>query len=384
MNYFTLFTLLSYFAYGIQYKLVPNDIFDIDDKEDKEDKDFDEEHFKFTNVEIEKDEVKVESSSENYEIEYEIESDKTNPIEIKQKYKSTNYSGFETETKSRVLIHGIQEWFDENFDGLMQNNEKIGELYFVGENKYEDITYVGPNNYDVYDFTVSETSSGFLTMIAHLTSNFTEYYDPNSMKFDIIIQDWIYQNSENQLALLIEYRTESETESKDEDEDREDEDREDDEDEDDEEGYIYQQTLDPSLGYSALIWNTTIIYDNNSVGFVQTRMLNTSELNSLIETDDEYEGEQTSGMWFCFSAKGSNNIYWDPNIGVYTTPLSSTSSSSSSSSSNNYLTSTTIGGIVAASIAGCIIICVSYYIVTKIKSNKNPPTDAETHHLTKL
>ena len=372
MNYITFFSLLSYFTYGIHNHLVL-DILDIDkeDKEDKEDKDFEDEHFEFSNFEVEEDEVKVESNSENYEIEYEIESKGTNPIETKLKYESKNSSGFETETKSRVLIHGIQEWFDENYDGLMQDNEKVGTLYFVGENQYEDITYVGPDSYDVYDFTISEAQNGFLTMIAHLTSNFTEYYDPNSMKFDIIIQDWIYQNNENQIALLMEYRTETETEYENENE----------------EGYVSQKTSTPSLGYSALIWNSTIVYDDINVGSVSTRMLNATELNSLIETDDEYEGEQTSGMWFCFSSKGANSIYWDPNIGVYTTPLTSTTeTSSSSSSSDDYLSSSTIGGIVAASIAGCIIFGTIYYLSTKYKSYKNifQTKDAETHQLTKL
>lgn len=371
MNYFTLFTLLSYFAYGIHYKLVPNNVLDTNnDDNNNEKKDFENEDFEFSNFEVEKDKVKIESDSKNYEIEYEIKSEETNPIQTKLKYKSTNSSGFETETKSRVLIHGIQEWFDENYDGIMQDYEKVGTLYFVGENQYEDITYVGPDSSNVYDFTISETQSGFLTMVAHLTSNFTEYYDPNSMKFDIIIQDWIYQSSENQLALLMEYRTEDEMESKSESDTK------------DEEGYVSQKTSDPSLGYSALIWNTTIVYDDISVGTVSTRMLNATELYSLIQTDDEYEGEQTSGMWFCFSSKGANNIYWDPNIGVYTTPLSS--SSSSSSSSNNYLSSTTIGGIVAASIAGCIVIGTIYYVINKYKSYKKPLNDAETHHLTKL
>jgi hypothetical protein len=372
MNYFIFFTLFNYFVYGINYNLVPNDIFDIDnenkDKEDKdkEDKDFGEEDFEFSNFEVEEDEVKVESDSENYEIKYEIESKNNKPIETKLKYESTNSSGFETETKSRVLIHGIQEWFDENYDGIMQDIEKVGELYFVGENQYEDITYVGPDNYGVYDFTISETQNGFLTMIAHLTSNFTEYYDPNSMKFDIIIQDWAYQSSENQLALLMEYRTEDEMDS----------------DETNEEGYVSQKTSTPSLGYSALIWNNTIVYNNNSVGTVSTRMLNATELYSLIQTDDEYEGEQTSGIWFCFSSKGANNIYWDPNIGVYTTPLSSTTQSSSSS--NNHLSSAAIGGIVAASIIGCIVVGTLYYVVNKYKSYKKPLNDAETHQLTKL
>lgn len=367
MNYITFFSLLSYFVYGIHYELIL-DILDIDnkEKEDKEDKDFGDEHFEFSTFEVEEDNVKVESNSENYEIEYEIESKGTNPIETKLKYESKNSSGFETETKSRVLIHGIQEWFDENLDGIMQNYEKVGALYFVGENQYNPITYVGPDSYGVYDFTISETQSGFLTMISHLTSNFTEYYDPNSMKFDIIIQDWIYQNNENQLALLVEYRTETETESS------------------DEEGYVSQKTTSPSLGYSALIWNTTIVYDDINVGTVSTRMLNATELNSIIQTVDEYEGEQTSGIWFCFSSKGSNNIYWDPNIGVYTTPLSSTTETSSSS--NNYLSSTTIGGIVATSIAGCIVIGTIYYVVNKYKSYKNifHPKDDETNQLTKL
>lgn len=375
MNYFVFFTLLNYFAYSINYNLVLNDILDVDNEnKDKEDKDFGEEDFEFSNFEVEEDEVKVESDSENYEIKYEIESKNNKPIETKLKYESTNSSGFETETKSRVLIHGIQEWFDENYDGIMQDSEKVGALYFVGENYYEDITYVGPDNYGVYDFTISETQNGFLTMIAHLTSNFTDYYDPNSMKFDIIIQDWVYQSSENQLALLMEYRTETEIEYETDSEI---------ESSGDEEGYVYQKTTDPSLGYSALIWNSTIVYNNNCVGTVSTRMLNSTELYSLIQTDDEYEGEQTSGIWFCFSSKGANNIYWDPNIGVYTTPLSS-SSSSSISSSNNHLSSAAIFVIVAALIAGCISFSIICYNINKKKSFKKPLNDAETHQLTKL
>jgi hypothetical protein len=369
MNYITFFYLLSYFVYGIHYELVLNNVFDIDnqdnedDEDDEDDEDFGDEHFEFSNFEVEGDEVNIETNSENYEINYEIESKETNPIISKLKYESKNSSGFET--KSRVLIHGIQEWFDENFDDIMQDSEKVGTLYFVGENQYKNITYSGPDNYGVYDFTISENPNGFLTMIAHLTVNFTEYYEPNSMKFDIIIQDWIYQNNENQLALLMEYRTENETEYETETSY--------------EEGYVSQKTSEPSLGYSALIWNNIIVYNNNSIGFVSTRILNTTELNSLIETDDEYEGEKALGMWFCFSAKGSDNIYWDPNIGVYTTPLSS----SSSSSSNNYLTSTTIGGIIAASIAGCVIIGIIYYVINKYKSYKKPLNDA-MHQLTKL
>jgi hypothetical protein len=375
MNYFIFFSFLSYFVYGIQYEVVANDIFDIDNDDDDydyddddydKDKDFGDEYFEFSNFEVEEDEVNVETNSENYEINYEIESKNNKPIETKLKYKSTNTSGFETETKSRVLIHGIQEWFDENLDEIMQDSEKIGTLYFVGENQYKNITCIGPDNYGIYDCTISEKHNGFLTMIAHLTSNFTKYYDPNSMKFDIIIQDWIYQNNENQLALLMEYRTENETEYETQTSY--------------EEGYVSQKTSDPSLGYSALIWNTIIVYNNNSIGFVSTRILNATELNSLIETDDEYEGEQTLGMWFCFSSKGTNSIYWDPNIGVYTTPLSS---SSSSSSSNNYLGINTIGGIVGASIAGCIVIGTIYYFVNKYKFYKKPLNDA-IHQQTKL
>ena len=104
----------------------------------------------------------------------------------------------------------------------------------------------------------------------------------------------------------------------------------------------------------------------------------------MIQTDDEYEGEQTSGMWFCFSSKGANSIYWDPNIGVYTTPLSSTSSSSSSS--NGGLSSNAVSGIVAAAIISCIVVGVFCYIGIKFNSNKNANhiKDAETQQLTKL
>ena len=364
------FGILSYFSYGFQNSVLDNKKDEDKDREDKDqdekDNDFEDEEFEFSSFEIESDKVEVESNSVNYDFEYEIECEETDPIESKLKYKSTNASGFETETKSRVLIHGIQEWYDANSDGLMQDDEKVGEMYFVGENQYEAITYVGPDSYYVYDFTVSEKPEGFLTMVAHLTTNFTEYYDPNSMKFDIIIEDWVYQNSENQLALLMEYRTESEMET-------------------DEEGYVSQKTTDPSLGYSALQWNNTIVYDDVNVGSVSTRMLNASELNSLIQTDDEYEGEQTSGMWFCFSSKGANSIYWDPNIGVYTTPLSSSSSTSSSSSSNNSFTSSEIGGIAFASLVGVACIgAVIKYLSNKIHLYKNINQSPETVQLSKI
>jgi hypothetical protein len=364
MKYITFISFLSYFVYGTHFKIAqdPNNIFDIGNEKDKKDKkDFEDEDFEFSNIEVEEDKVEVETDSKNYELKYEIKCEETDPIETKLKYESTNLSGFETETKSRVLIHGIQEWFDENQDGIMQDNEKIGEMYFVGENQYDPITYVGPDSYNVYDFTISEKAYGFLTMIAHLTSNFTTFYDPNSMKFDIIIQDWVYQNSNNQLALLMEYKTENEMETQ----------------EKDEGGYVSQKTSTPSLGYSALIWNSTIVYDDTSVGLVSARMLNTTELNSLIQTDDEYEGEETSGIWFCFSPKGAASIYWDPSIGVYTTPVSS-SSSASSSSSDNYLSSTTVGGIVAACVAGCVILSVFYYIGVKVKSYKDTKKTVES------
>lgn len=358
MNYF------AFLSYGF-----PNRILDNKNNEDKDhdekNNDFEDEEFEFSNFEIESHKVEIESNSVNYDFEYEIECEETDPIESKLKYKSTNASGFETETKSRVLIHGIQEWYDANLDGLMQDNEKVGTIYFVGENQYEAITYMGPDSYDVYDFIISEKPEGFLTMVAHLTTNFTEYYDPNSMKFDIIIEDWVYQNSENQLALLMEYRTESEMET-------------------DEEGYVSQKTTDPSVGYSALQWNSTIVYDDVNVGSVLTRMLNASELNSLIETDDEYEGEQTSGMWFCFSSKGANSIYWDPNIGVYTTPLSSSSTISSSASDNSF-TSSEIGGIAFASLVGvaCIGAAIKY-LSNKIHSYKNINQTPEIVQLSKI
>jgi hypothetical protein len=362
MKYLSLLSLFS-LVYGYQYIIL--DLLEIEDNNEK--KDFQDEHFEFSNFEIENDEVKVETTSKNYEIEYEIESKDTDPIVSKLKYKSTNSSGFETETKSRVLIHGIQEWFDENYDGLMQDNEKIGSLYFVGDNEYETITYNGPDNYEIYNFTISEKPLGFLTMIAYLTSNFTEYYYPNSMKFDIIIQDWIYQNSENQLALLMEYRTEDQMET-------------------DEDEYVSQKTTTPSLGYAALQWNKTIIYDYLNIGNIQTRMLDSTELNSLINTDDEYEGEQSSGMWFCFSSKGASVIYWDPSMGVYTTPLSSTSSSSSSS--KNTLSVGEIAVIIVTSILGSLtfsILCYSKIIRKMIsKENVNKFTESDTDKLTVL
>jgi hypothetical protein len=332
-----------------------------EEKEDKENngkKDFEDEHFDFGSLEIEEDEVKVESESENCEIEYEIKSKDIQPIICKMEYESKNItSGVETETKSRVLIHGIQEWFDINNDGIMSDDEKVGDLYFVGSNEYETITYSGPDIYDIYNFTIQEKPEGYLTMIAYLTSNFTEYYNPNSMKFDIIISNWNYEHIENQLALLMEYRTETEMESSDED------------------GYVSQKSTDPSLGYSALQWTSTFTYDDSNIGTIQTRILNNTELELLIHTDDDYEEEQSSGMWFCFSSKGANSIYWDPDIGVYTTPISanSNSNSNSNSKSNDFtISGAKIGAIIGCSIIGIGIIATLLVVASnKIRQYRN-------------
>ena len=366
MRFFTLFTFISYMTY--QHRLLKNDGDKKDD--DKGDKDFENEDFEFSLFEVENDKVEVESDSVNYEIEYEIKCEDTDPIESKMKYKSTNSSGIETETKSRVLIHGIQEWIDDNEDGIMQDDEKVSLFYYVGENEYEDITFVGPNNDEVYDFTIQEKPAGFLTMVAHLTSNFTEYYDPNSMKFDIIINNWIYQNPDSQLALLMEYRTEDEIETEEDDKKKENGDQE-----DKEEGYVSQKTSTPSQGFSALQWNTTIVYDTVNVGSVETRTLNSTELAELLQTDDEYEGEQTIGIWFCFSPKSADTLFWDPSIGVYTTPLSSSSSTSNSSNKKTY-TSGEIGMITVALFVGAVLIWVmTRYLIHNYTSSSKKQLD---------
>lgn len=359
MRFFTLFTYITYVTY--QYRMLS------DNNNYEDQKDFENEDFEFSLFEVENDKVQVETDSANYEMDYEIKCESTDPIESKMKYKSTNSSGIETETKSRVLIHGIQEWIDDNVDGIMQDDEKVGLLYYVGENEYEDITFVGPNNDEVYDFTIQEKPAGFLTMVAHLTSNFTEYYDPNSMKFDIIINNWIYQNPDSQLALLMEYRTEDAIETEEDDEKSGNGDQE--------EGYVSQKTSTPSQGFSALQWNTTIVYDTVNVGSVEIRTLNSTELAELLQTDDEYEGEQTIGIWFCFSPKSANSIFWDPTIGVYTTPLSSSSTSSSSSHKTTY-TSSQIGMITFASLVGAVLLWVTMrYLVNNYNSSSKMKLD---------
>ena len=388
MRFMTYVSFLSFLSndFEIQYlEIQDNSNEDKEDDQDKEDKDFGNEEFAFSNFEVEADKVQVESTSANYDIEYEIECEDTDPITSKLKFKSTNCStNEETETKSRVIIHGLQEWADENEDGIMQDNETVGDMYYIGENGYNAITYDGPDLNNIYNFFIEEKPLGYLTMIAHLTTNFTNYYDPNSMKFDLVIQNWDFQSADNLLALLMEYRTETETETSN-DYDDEDDKKGRQEEANRETDYVYQTTTDPSLGFSALQWNKTIVYDDTIVGKVNTRLLNASELSKLIYTDDEYEGEQATGIWFCFDAKAANKIVWDPTIGVYTTPLNQSTSTSagasSSSSSSSALSDEAILGVaIACSLSLAVAIFLFMMYVFK-RFRVNTDFDLKSFHL---
>ena len=213
-------------------------------------------------------------------------------------YKSKNISGFITEKNSKLLIQGIQEWNDINNDGIMQDNEKIGQLYYIGDYGYEKINYDVYNYDDVYEFHIREKSNNFLQIVLYLQNNFTEYYNPNIIKFDIIISNWYYENNENQLSLLMEYKTDSDIKTN-------------------INGYSYQKYNDTYLDYSVLKWENVFVYDKENKGTIKPRLLNNNELSSLLYTDKKYSEEQSSGMLFCFSAKGSSDIYWYPNIGIY-------------------------------------------------------------------
>lgn len=261
-------------------------------------------NFKFNNFEIEKNKVKIKSSDNNYEIKYDILCNHNEPIISKINYRSTNFSEINDETKSKILIHGIQEWFDTNNDGIIQDDEKIGPLYYIGENGYQTITYAYSDNIGVYEFNISEKQNGFIKIIMRLTNNFTDFHDPNTINIDITISDWYYQNDENQIALLVEYKTIEDIDTYD-------------------DGYIYQKNHNTNLSYSYLEWKKTFLYDNKNEGSVKTRILDDDELFSLLHTEKEYEKEKTSGIWFCFNSKGSNNILWDTNIGINTIPMNS-------------------------------------------------------------
>lgn len=354
---------------------------DKNDDSDDEHKDFEGEKFEFENFEIENDKVKIESSSELSEIEYQIECSENDPISFKMEYKSINLTtSAESETKSRVLIYGIQEWYDSNGDKIMQDDEKINDLYLVGSQGYENILYAGPDNSNIYSFYINEKITndnigGFVNTISYITNNFTNYYSPNMLKFDVLINNWIFENPQNQLSVLIEYRTESETESEDS--------------KDSESGYLVQTTTDPSTGFSAFEWTTTYIYngtnciDYNCLGNIQTRILTQTELTLLVYTDDEYEGEHSTGIWFCFDAQGPINIYWDPNVGVYTSPLGSFTTSSSSKSSKSFSTGK-YAGIAIGSIFGFGLVFGIGIFAFKFKRNKEISSEKDIEKLTSL
>jgi hypothetical protein len=262
-----------------------------DEHSDNRDNDnrFDHEEYEMS-IKYQTDKIKIESKSPTIDITFDVMAKST--LSVKMKLKETTNST-ELESKSRALIHYVQEWRDLNTDGIMQEGEKVGKAYKIGSSEgYNDI-YPEPPDHPVYsyNFTIEEANNGPVTLIGHVVAIQNEFYDPSSLKFDLLFNDWQYQDAQNnQLAVLIEVRMETEMEYE----------------KDGNEGVIAQEAS--SSAYSAFEWRTTFQYGDNEEGTIQTREATDAEVAELgIETEDDFEGEVPKFMWYCFGldeAKG--------------------------------------------------------------------------------
>jgi hypothetical protein len=239
-------------------------------------------------VKYDHDKIKIESETPTVELDFEIKA--ASPLSIKMDFEET-LEDAELETKSRALIHYVQEWRDLNSNGIMDVNEKVGKAYKIGSRKggYNDIYPKPPKNPTSFNFTIEEANNGPVTLIGHVVAVENEFYDPSSFKFDLLINDWQYQDAQNnQLAVLIEVRMETEMEYE----------------EDDKDGAIAQAA---SSAYSVFEWRTDFQYGDNQEGDIGMREATKAELDVLrISTKKGRKDEVSSFVWYSF---GVNEAY---------------------------------------------------------------------------
>lgn len=282
---------------------------DEDDEDEKEEEEKERAYDREVKIEREADKVKIESELKTGEskdkIEFEFKSDDS--IEFQLKYKTESDSA-EIEMKFKVKFKSIVEYLENGTTTGYQKGEEVFK-YKLEDQDFDDITYemVTVDTVDTHIFSVS-TSDGVFTAIIKISGSLAldgeTTLTPNSLKIDIVIENFPYTAADSSLALESRLKTKfhKEVES----------------DTDEEAAGFTSGESAVSFGESGFFsWADTADADGTTIDVV------TSTIIKLEDDDDEDEHEEgdeetetEEKMFFSFVTKGAAKIYWDPRVGV--------------------------------------------------------------------
>jgi hypothetical protein len=286
-----------------------DDEIDEEDEEDEEDEDDDDdgvdndkESAYEREIETDSDDYqfKIKSSLKNgenkdkFELDFDVgESDQA---EIELKFE-TKAGSNETELEYRVKFDEIVEFIDEGAPGYQ--NESLLTRYEIGKSGWELIEF--SNNLTSGLITIKATTSdGVFTLIMRLANNFMQEdnvtLSPNSLKIDVLINDFDFNSTVSKLAVKAILKTEFEVEV-------------DDVSEDELEGIASDETevgVSSATASGYFSWSDLAMVDGQLINVISS---------SLSDSSDE-EGEVSSKMYYTFNTTAPTNILWDPKVGV--------------------------------------------------------------------
>ncbi len=244
-----------------------------------------------------KSKLKFGDQEDEIEVEFEVED----KAEIQLQYK-TESSSQEAKFKYRVSFEKIIEYVDSTQTGFNGTQDIVSELEFK---QWDPIQYTvsNVNGVDVYVITAT-TSDQVFSLVIRISTSIIDLGNstltPNSVKIDVIINDYNYVNSNSSLAVKAKIKTESKLEM-------------DDETVEEAAGFVEgeSQVGIGLLSAGFFSWADTAEADGVTVDVISS----TLEDSSSEDTDLE-ENETSNKLYFSFMATNASSIVWDPKVGV--------------------------------------------------------------------
>ncbi len=273
-------------------------------------------------IDVEPYEVELKSVlvDENKVHEIEVEMDAEDKIVVKFEF-STHNATAEPEIEVSLVFREIIEFSDDNGNGAFDDGDDEVSSFDLRDTEYDEIDYFTRTTDDGETEHVisSQTSNGVFKVVMHAVEDFavieSGVISPSEVKLDLIIEDYPYQESGTQLALLSKLETHLEIE----------EHHEDDSDDDDDEDEVHISSPDAEAFFS---WA-----NNATVDGVVT------PVEVTIEPD-------SGGKKIYFTYERGDSINHDPKLGVPYLTLPSDSGVLAGMGFIPYLLALVVGSVV--------------------------------------
>ncbi len=281
---------------------------DHDDDEDSEDEKDEKDDAYKRELEITQEEdkfqikskLKLGENKDQIEIEFKVEDE----AEIEFEYK-IEADSVESELEYEVEFQEIIEYIDIGVVGNgYQDGEEVSE-YDIEDVDWNPISYtteiVNGANVNVIR---AETSDGVFVLVMKIAEALLDLENgvtltPNSLKIDVEIHNFPYNNTGSSLALKSKLKSETEF-------------KVDDDTTEETTGLAFDESQ-VTIGLGFFSWAETALADGNVVSVVSSTLEVTTEEE---QDDDKLETEIEQKMFFSFNTTDAQDIVWDPKVGV--------------------------------------------------------------------